>query len=251
VVTLREGESFGRFDLTMYRFHLTDLIPFYNSIRFGIMHGGINNVPVTYSSLAFYYAIDKASLVLSDKLDIGNREEESSHQYQAEGDLGQVQTLIAYFEGDNDGSIVGEFEEPSLAKQTPERAEYLVLKMVLNPPDTPLPEESAESVTDDGRSVTSTHQFVASIDPKNNGVKLRRRFDQSTGRQKARVSVDGENAGIWYYAGSNLHKKWREDDFEIHPKFTKDKSQITIKIEPLSETWNEFYYWVFSDQGGK
>jgi hypothetical protein len=38
-----------------YRFHLSDTIPFYTSINFGIEHGPKNNEPGTFSSVVYYY----------------------------------------------------------------------------------------------------------------------------------------------------------------------------------------------------
>lgn len=221
----REGEpsaplTSGSFDFTMYRFHLTDLIPFHDSIRFGIQHGGVNEIPINYSSLAFYYALDESSLIITDEVDVGDLGSETDHHFAIDGNGGEVSTLTAYYEGDLDGSSGRAF--------------------------TPDPEESSESVWDDGRDLISTHSFVATIDPGNGGIKLRRRFDQGDARQKARVLVDGHEAGIWYYAGANAYKKWREDDFEIPQGLTKNKKRITVTIEPLSKSWNEYHYWIFS-----
>jgi Protein of unknown function (DUF2961) len=47
VLTLLEGEVAGKMDATMYRFHVTDLVPFYDSIRFGIMQErDLDSVPL-------------------------------------------------------------------------------------------------------------------------------------------------------------------------------------------------------------
>ncbi len=101
---------------------------------------------------------------------------------------------------------------------------------------------------DDGYQHVSTLSFVAQIDPINYGIKLRRRFDQSQLNQKARVYIDDRYVGVWYEAGQNTSKRWRDSDFEIHKSYTEGKSQITIRIEPITEnsTWSDAYYWIFS-----
>ncbi|MBI2890035.1 MAG: DUF2961 domain-containing protein [Nitrospirae bacterium] len=246
VIILREGKLFGRFDLTMYRFHLTDFVPFSRSIRFGIQHGGINNVPINYSSLAFYYALPFATLSLTDEVDVGKADSEAAHGYSWGGDAGAAPSMTAYYEGDRDGSVVEPYVERSLADSTPGEAMQLNLTMIGNPPTTPPPMESPEAVADDGRYVTSPYSVKVTVDPANRGVRLRRRFDQEMARQRALVRVDGHDAGIWYYAGGNPHKRWRDDDFEIPPELTRDKGTLTIDIQPLSEAWNEYYLWVFS-----
>jgi hypothetical protein len=245
VLTLLEGEVAGKMNATMYRLHPSDFVPFYHSIRFGIMHGAINNVPVTYETLAFYYGIDASSLSLTDTLDLGDPASEVEHGVSAEGALPQAVTLTAFYEGDGDGSTVGPYEAESLGDPTPAEANDLNLRIIANPPDATPPEASPDAVTDHGRNLAFPHQFVASVGEENDGVKLRRRFDQGEGRQRARVFVDGAFAGVWTYEGANVHKRWRDDDFEIPPALTRGRETITIRLEPESPAWTAFRYWVF------
>ena len=105
-----------------------------------------------------------------------------------------------------------------------------------------------EIITDDGRAHKGFSQFVMKIDPENEGVILRRRFDQLIGNQKANVFVDNQFVGTWYKAGKNIHHTWREEDIFIPAEFTKGKEEISIKIVFLAsdDEWSEFYYIVYS-----
>ena len=103
------------------------------------------------------------------------------------------------------------------------------------------------AITDDGRALIGACVFTVSIPPSNEGIRLRRRLDQSVGRQRANVYIDNNLVGTWYTPEHNTSKRWLDSDFEIPPPYTKDKEQITVKIEVSSPTpWYEFHYWVFA-----
>lgn len=87
-------------------------------------------------------------------------------------------------------------------------------------------------VTGSGYSSLGPVEFDLEIDPDNVGVKLRRRFDQFHGRQRARVIVDGKPVGMWYIAEENTVNRWAERDFFIPASFTQGKSTIHITIDP-------------------
>ena len=109
-------------------------------------------------------------------------------------------------------------------------------------------------VTDDGRAQRGSSDFNMTIAAANQGVILRRRFDQGIAGQNATVSVDGAVVGTWYRAGANLAVRtfpnglpqysfrWREDDFLIPSCFTAGKTSVHIKIQFVSSyvDWNEF-----------
>jgi len=105
---------------------------------------------------------------------------------------------------------------------------------------------------DTGRETEGFSEFTVAIDPRNAGVRLRRRSDQITGRQRANVFVDGELVAerSWYFADRNPYKRWLEDEFEIPAKYTAGKTDITVRLAFVqageNRVWNEFYYWVFS-----
>lgn len=72
-----------------YRFHLSDTIPFYNSIKFGIEHGPGNSEPGTFSSVAYYYLQHDdgfgSGLQMIADLDLGDEWVEGLYDYSTTG----------------------------------------------------------------------------------------------------------------------------------------------------------------------
>ncbi len=103
-------------------------------------------------------------------------------------------------------------------------------------------------VTDSGRAISGHSQYTAAIGSTNDGVVLRRRFDQTVAIQEAQVSVDGSVVGTWRAIGGNTTSRWKETDFIIPSSYTNGKSSITITITPTaaSGTWNEYLYAVYT-----
>ncbi len=103
-------------------------------------------------------------------------------------------------------------------------------------------------VTASGRVHRGTSTFAMAIDPGNDGVVLRRLFDQGVADQRAQVSVDGSVVGTWYKAGANGFARWREEEFAIPAAFTTGKSRISITVSYVSSAvdWNEFRYTAYS-----
>ncbi len=100
-----------------------------------------------------------------------------------------------------------------------------------------------EAISDTGRAHKGASEFVMTLNPANEGVILRRRFDYSVGNQNADVYVDGARVGAWHCAGRNS-ARWRDDDFMIPSALTKGKNQITLRVVFVSSDrdWNEFTY---------
>jgi len=193
------------------RFHLEAPIPFYSSINARIQHGGLSNIRSDYRSLAFCYLNKRAMIRQTDFIDVGNSASEEAHGYRAT-QSGAVVFVEAYPEGEN-------FET--------------LLK-------------------DDGwYHGKGKITFKLSIDPDNQGVRLRRRIDQGIPRQRAQVYIDGKYAGCWYYGYQNEYLRWFDLDFEIHPDYTRGKSSLNVKlvIEPKDKTdieaFTDFTYTVF------
>jgi len=107
-------------------------------------------------------------------------------------------------------------------------------------------------IKDYGRWMKGSSEFIVTVDPTNEGVRLRRRCDQNYGQLRAFVSVDGSRVQerSWYQADRNQYKRWLDDEFEIPAAYTSGKGLITVRIEYAgsgqSPPWNEFHYWVFS-----
>ena len=193
------------------RYHLEAPIPFYSSINARIQHGGLSNIRSNYRSLAFCYLNKRTMIRQTDFIDVGNSASEKAHEYRAT-QSGSIVSMEAYPEGEN-------FET---------------------------------SLKDDGRYHGKGEiTFKVSVDPDNQGVRLRRRVDQSIPRQKAQVYIDGKYAGCWYYGYQNEYLRWFDLDFEIHPDYTRGKSSLDVKhvIEPKDQTdaeaFTDFTYIVF------
>lgn len=74
-----------------------------------------------------------------------------------------------------------------------------------------------------------------SIARDNAGVKLRRRYDPSRPRQRARVEVDGVTVGLWYVAEGTSAKTSAEGDYFLPPQVTEGKAAIDVRVVPDPE----------------
>lgn len=104
------------------------------------------------------------------------------------------------------------------------------------------------SITDTGRGDKGYSQFTIAINPANQGVDLRRRFDQGIANQKASVYVDGHLTGTWFVAGQNPYHRWADTDFIIPPSLTSGKRTLTVKIQFVSASTylTEYTYWAYT-----
>jgi hypothetical protein len=152
-----------------------------------------------YQGAVFYYGIDAPTLVQTDALDVGDPASERTHDYRSDG---TPVTLTSRYEGCSfmadqysGGFVPGE-------------------------------------VTDSGRAVTNASEFTVAVRPDNEGVRLRRRSDQTFGRQRAEVFVDDKpvTERTWYRADRNPHLRWLEDEFEIPVRYTKGKDKIRVRL---------------------
>ena len=192
------------------RFHLEAPIPFYSSFDARIQHGGLSHIRSNYRSLAFAYLKKEPVLKQTDFIDVGGSGSERAHRYKTTGSA----ELVAL-----DGKPEGAYFEISF-KDTGRRHEG------------------------------GTVSFRVSIDPENQGVRLRRRIDQGSPRQKARVTIDGKVAGDWTHGYHNEHLRWFDLDFDIHPDLTRGKSTIDVKLDVVSGEghgrFTDFRYEVYS-----
>jgi hypothetical protein len=90
------------------------------------------------------------------------------------------------------------------------------------------------------RAQVASHLNVAAwrspIPPKNEGLILRKIFDRFHGRQRARVTIDGELAGVWYEPGENRDQRWAISDYGVAAELTRGKSSIEIAVSPTPGT---------------
>jgi len=228
-------------DITMYRFHLTDLVPFRSEVRFGIQHGPFSNVPGNYRSLVFYYGVSKKGLRRSDVIKMGDYIQLTAHQFRQEESKHKLAERSGFFEGEHDGSWLGELEKPKYTSHMMWNLILTVRGIVSRPK-----KNSPERKTFFSREDSQPYEFIVKTDPHNRGVMLRRLFDQNIPDQKAAIEVDGKPAGTWFNAGRNRWKRWAEDDFIIGPWLTEGKDRLTIRVIPKSKVFTSCEYQVFS-----
>jgi len=192
------------------RFHIEAPIPFFASIDARIQHGGDSDIISDYRSLAFAYLQRSPRLRPTDRIDVGNPASEKVHGYRT-SKRGPAFALAAFPEG----------------------------------------EHSEVLMRDTGRVLEAGEiTFQASVDPRNRGIRLRRRIDQKISRQKALVYVDGKYAGCWYDAYQNEDLRWHDSDFEISQEFTRGKASLDIRLVVTRDggegPFSDFGYEVFS-----
>ncbi|WP_394828584.1 DUF2961 domain-containing protein [Pendulispora albinea] len=109
-------------------------------------------------------------------------------------------------------------------------------------------ENDTVAVAASGRAHKGTSEFTLAIDPNNRGVVLRRLLDQGIGRQRARVSIDGQIVTDWYTPGANPSHPWLEDEIYLPPSATVNRSSLRVRIDFLSSAvdYNEFEYRAYS-----
>lgn len=173
-----------------YRFHLDMPIPFYNSIDARIQHGARSDIESRYGSVAFLYQRSRPALYKTDYIEVTNIASVDYHKYKVTGTYKGV-------------SLDGQYE-----------GNYLYT-----------------TIRDSGLYHTDGEiSFNIALNRENKGVRIRRRSDQGTSRQKADVYVNGDFAGTWYDPQSNDILRWYDSEFDIHPKFTENQNSVRIKL---------------------
>jgi hypothetical protein len=124
-----------------------------------------------------------------------------------------------------------------------------ISRLLLRIPEMEFVPLHSTTTTDNGKATTGFSQFTLEIDPNATSVMLSRRMDYWVADQKANVFIDEEYAGEWHTPGENSIYRWKNAAFAIPEDLTKEKSQISVRIEFVSSMidWNEFYYWVYCD----
>jgi hypothetical protein len=209
--TFYDEDLAGRGWVSAHRLFLQDAIPFRKNIRALIEHGPQNDVSVHVWTLAYYYHQPDARAALCDSLDLGDSVSVSSHNYSGMPMLtsaleNQQVTWTSTFEGEQD--------------TTPVTATGLIHR--------------------------DFSEFVISVPPYNQGLILRRMFDQSVPGQRVVVQVDDQIVGTWFTVGINPFCRWREADFLIPATMTAGKSRTRLRLQSLEAGWTEFKYWVYS-----
>jgi hypothetical protein len=212
-----------------YRIYLNDCYIFNKNILIAYEYSLCNEPTIKKGGstdvIVYYYKSKNGeNLHLTDEIDIGSNYSEKSHQYMVSN-----QTWKGIIKDAYDG-----YER---------NLEY-------------------GTSTDDGRANRGFSKFTATINPENQGVKIRKRINRKgNGVQTAEVYVDGVKVKEkpWHIVtpslstgegGKDDFDGWLDSDFEIPVHYTKSKDKITIEIKyidsPQKKEINEFYYWVYS-----
>jgi hypothetical protein len=234
-----------------YRFLLADLMPFGKNALIRLEHGGQDESTEHYQTVAYWYGVNRPTLLKADELKIGNAESETAHQYSS--------------------------PDSSQPYEITSRYEWGV--------DTLKGNEIYPAHTDTARKTTGVSEFNLKLTPRNLGVLLRRKLDYQFPNQRAEVSVakvkNGKvaggfkPAGVWYLAGSSTcvysnpkdelgpaqhlvqtsNRRFRDDEFLVPRSLTEGRSEIRVRIkftpvpipllpgQPLPElAWTELRY---------
>jgi hypothetical protein len=195
-------------EIAAYRFFLPDAVPFRSSIVVGIQHGPYDNTNRTSASMLAYYYQKPSSQEVLT---------DSFDVGKTSSDRAHHYVIAGQSFG---GRNVYTYEGVAQGKK----------------------------IADDGRGDRGYSRFTMRIAANNQGVDLRRRFDQGVPNQQAKVYVNGKLVGTWLTAGSNPYHRWAESDFIIPAGYTRSKSSITVKIQYVSGNpyWTEYRYWAYS-----
>jgi hypothetical protein len=208
-----------------YRFLLGDLMPFGRNARITLEHGGMNDSTEHYETVTYWYGSPKATLQPTDELKIGDTASERYHGYVS--------------------------PDASAPYQIESRYEWGV--------DQLRGKEIFPAHVETARKTKTTSEFTLAIDPRNEGVLLRRTLDYSFPNQRAEVWIsdpkakkpDWKPAGVWYTAGSNTcvysnpreelgktqhvlqtsNRRFRDDEFLVPLALTKGKSAIHVRVK--------------------
>ena len=125
---------------SMVRQLLGDYYPFESELTFDIEHGENDQNEMVHSGALFYYGQPSPGIVLTDSLDVGNEQSERVHAYRAE-------------------------DAPGRASPVWRLASHY--------------EREKQATEDDGRTIAGHSEFTVRIDPRNDGVRLRRASTRS------------------------------------------------------------------------
>jgi hypothetical protein len=230
-----------------YRFLLADLMPFGTRARIQLEHGGENMSSEHYETVTYWYGLPASSLIKTDEIDIGSDVSEKGHNYSSPN-ASNVHSITSRYEWGID-----EFPIRVWGMDTSKVKNYTQLKG----------KEVYPAHKEDGRYTRGTSEFAVKVDPRNKGTILRRTMDYSFPNQKAEVYIatgsetqpQWQLVGTWYVAGSNTcvysnpkgeldervynvqtsNRRFRDDEFLIPAKFTKNQSLIRVRLKAIKD----------------
>jgi hypothetical protein len=209
-----------------YRFYMNDSYVFNSKIDIRYEHSNWGSITSGQKTdcVVWYYLADPnyCNLKLTDEFDVGKAASERAHAYAI---TGQSWT----------GTDTGQMHLESSSYDKCEQGD-------------PYP------TTDDGKAFNGSSCFTVKIDPRNEGIKLRRRVNRNISNvQEANVYVDGALIpdAPWYFCDlpAPLDTAFADTDYEIPAAYTKGKERVTIRVAHVSgqkvNSTNEYYYWVY------
>ncbi len=256
-----------------YRFLIADYFPFGKRALITIENGQVNSMQEPCSGVTYWYGINKASLILTDELNVCHPIDRERHNYSSPH-AEPCYAFLSRFE-------IGPDTDPDSPVNPHHRKDDFYSSRAYH-----LPQEDSVHAT------TGTTQFTVKLVENNHGVLLRRKLDYTYPNQEARVYVREKGkekwnyVGNWYTAGSKTHvfsrpegksyteaelgptehvvlesrHAWKEDEFSIAAAYTRGIEQMEIKLEfvpneielhpgypfPAPSRWSESRYKVYS-----
>jgi hypothetical protein len=176
---------------TGYRFQIVDYIPFLSSFKFTQDHAQYfaHDRDANFLSAVFYYHNPRKFIVLTDSVDVGKPESERAHDYRIMGTSGKTRLQ----------SDTGTYEN-----------------------------DYAVPLTDEGRWTDKETSFKVAIAPDNDGVRLRKRINQTAYHQELEVFVDNVSAGTWFEQGSNYVENYDNQGYHdvLTKKYAADGTEV-------------------------
>ena len=238
-----KAENEKQYINSAYRFLIADYFPFGKRAVINLEHGALNSYPEHYAGVVYWYGIDAPTLIVTDRLNVCHPEDMERHHYSSPT-ASEPYSLVSRYEWGPDTDI-DDWGNPTYLREVCYASRQYF----------PAQEDSA-------RIMNGTTRFRVRLDPANQGVLIRRKFDYTYPNQHARVYVGEpgserwEYAGDWYTAGSNTcvysrpagrnfseaelaptehhvihgNRRWREEEFLIASELTTGLDSLDIKI---------------------
>ncbi|WP_300599062.1 DUF2961 domain-containing protein [Niabella sp.] len=257
-----------------YRFLWADLMPFGKRAVIRFEHNE-NVSQEHYESVCYWYGLPSASLVETDRLDVGNDQDEQQHHYHSP-QASAVQIIESRYEWGPDV-----YPAHAWGYDLPNRPGYKEY----------IGKEIYPAQKEDGRTTEGTTEFDIRLRKDNQGVLLRRTLDYGYPNQTAEVYIavpsgkknidetSWKKAGVWYLAGSNVsmtsrpkdelgkrvyevrtsNRRLRDDEFLVPAALTRNRTTVRVRIKnipnrqelypgrpfPQANKWSELRYQVF------
>ncbi|HLK43673.1 MAG TPA: glycoside hydrolase family 172 protein [Thermoleophilia bacterium] len=103
-------------------------------------------------------------------------------------------------------------------------------------------------VTDDGRAFEpgGSSRFTVTLDPRNTGVRVIRRYDPASGAARAQVSANGVVVGAWRTdragAATGAAGRWSDQTLQIPAPITAGRGRLTVETRNTSPTAGFYEY---------